>query len=137
MTWCKEMTFRVRSRAIHVHDRKRAIDHRSHAQHGAFSLAQLGSPRTDNSRRARTGRWEYLRPGVYAIVGSPDTWERRLWVALLGAGGGAAVGRRPRRVSTVFQDSAATTSTSSNPSARCHERNLVPLAELRCSRPRT
>lgn len=76
-----------------------AHDRRANAlarlQHGAFSTAQLDSvPGWVLRHRTECERWELLRPGVYAIAGTPDTWERRLWVALLAAGDGAVVGRR-------------------------------------------
>lgn len=76
-----------------AHDR-RAKD-LARLQHGAFSTAQLDAvPGWVLQHRTGCERWELLRPGVYAIVGTPDTWERRLWVALLAAGDGAVVGRR-------------------------------------------
>lgn len=40
------------------------------------------------------GRWRRHHPGVFSIVGAPDTWHHRLWLALLIAGDGAVVGRR-------------------------------------------
>jgi very-short-patch-repair endonuclease len=50
-------------------------------QHGAFTKAQaraagytLGTIR----QRREGGRWTTLYPGIYAISGSPDTWEQRV-----------------------------------------------------------
>jgi hypothetical protein len=40
-------------------------------------------------RRTRTRRWKPLRPGVYALTGTPDTWEQRVLAVVLSAGPGA------------------------------------------------
>lgn len=64
-------------------------------QHGTFTATQIpGLPPGVIRQRTTSGRWIRHRPGVFIIHGSPDTWERRLWLALLGAGEGSVVGRR-------------------------------------------
>lgn len=40
-------------------------------------------------RRTAAARWENPAAGVYAMPGHPDSYERRLWLALLAAGRGA------------------------------------------------
>lgn len=42
--------------------------------------------------RLETGQWERKALGIYSYPGHADSWCRRLWVALLGAGPGAQVG---------------------------------------------
>jgi len=36
--------------------------------------------------RVRRGSWQRIRRGVLLVAGTADTWEQRLWVALLAAG---------------------------------------------------
>jgi Protein of unknown function (DUF559) len=43
------------------------------------------------AHRIDRGRWAILHPGVYAIAGSPPTWEQAAWAALLAVGPGAVV----------------------------------------------
>jgi hypothetical protein len=63
-------------------------------QHGAFARWQLlprgVDPRT-LERRVATGYWVTLLPGVYALAGTRDTYERRLWAGWLAVGPGALV----------------------------------------------
>ncbi|MEP6623450.1 MAG: type IV toxin-antitoxin system AbiEi family antitoxin domain-containing protein [Acidimicrobiia bacterium] len=40
-------------------------------------------------RRLESGRWEVLQRGVYALSGSPPSWERSVLAAVLAAGPGA------------------------------------------------
>ena len=64
------------------------------AQCGVFSRRQALDAGGNDSlvrRRLRSETWEALRPGVYGLRGHRDTWERRLWVVYLAAGGHAAV----------------------------------------------
>jgi very-short-patch-repair endonuclease len=67
------------------------------AQHGAVSLHQLVaggiSERTAESWVHR-GRLARLQHRVFAVAGSPDTFERRCWAALLAAGPDAALSHR-------------------------------------------
>ena len=63
-------------------------------QAGAFSFSQAittGFPRATISRRLRSGVWERLHPGVFAIGGAPSSRERELWGALLAVGTGAVL----------------------------------------------
>ena len=58
-------------------------------QHGAFSRFQvvgLGCPAGIIRSRTRTGRWIRRTAGVYSLVGAPDTWRQRLWIAHLDVG---------------------------------------------------
>src|SRR4051794_27237498 len=63
-------------------------------QHGTFSRWQLLprgiSPRSI-ARRLNEGYWLLLHPGVYALAGSGDTFERRLWAGGLAVGPDALV----------------------------------------------
>ena len=43
------------------------------------------------ARRAATGRWQRVHPGVYVAHSGPIPWRSRAWAALLHAGPGAAV----------------------------------------------
>ena len=59
------------------------------AQHGVISLAQCrAAGLTDSQVRnlTRSGRWERLAPGVYAVSLHRTTWVRKLWIAHLHAG---------------------------------------------------
>jgi hypothetical protein len=64
-------------------------------QHGVFAASQFDDL-TDAviHNRLRQRRWERQGPGVFSIAGTPSTWERDLWIALLTAGDGARIGRR-------------------------------------------
>jgi very-short-patch-repair endonuclease len=58
-------------------------------QHGAFSRRQalaLGHTPTQITKRVARGSWIVLRPGVYAIAGTPATWERKAMSAVLQCG---------------------------------------------------
>ena len=58
-------------------------------QCGVFSRAQALSICADEgliSWRLKTGRRVQAAPGVYALLGWPDSWHRRLWVAHLAVG---------------------------------------------------
>jgi very-short-patch-repair endonuclease len=52
-------------------------------RHQALSL---GMHWDQISRRIRCRSWEVLHPGVFALPGSPVTWERRVMAAVLAAG---------------------------------------------------
>ncbi|HZA49155.1 MAG TPA: type IV toxin-antitoxin system AbiEi family antitoxin domain-containing protein [Myxococcaceae bacterium] len=61
-------------------------------QHGLITRAQalaLGMSSAGVQRRARSGRWELLRRGVYCFAGTPKTRRRDILEACLGAGDGA------------------------------------------------
>lgn len=63
-------------------------------QHGCISLAQArrcGLSADAVRRRVARRRWSRLLPEVYALAGSPATWEQRLSAALLWAGDDAAL----------------------------------------------
>src|SRR4051794_3126624 len=66
-------------------------------QHAAFSRRQarsLGFNREAIRWRVRKGQWNQLTQDVFTISGSPETWEQRLWCALLEAGDLAALSHR-------------------------------------------
>jgi len=63
-------------------------------QCGVFTRHQALSAGANDSlirRRLRSGAWTLLRPGVYGFPDHRDTWDRRLWIVYLAAGGDAAV----------------------------------------------
>lgn len=65
--------------------------------HGLVTRAQavrLGCSPDQIDYRVRTGRWRRLAPCVYAIAGSPETFEQRALAACLSAGPGAMVSHR-------------------------------------------
>lgn len=64
-------------------------------QHGVFDTSQIPLlTKHTVHHRTRTGRWRHASERILIIEGSPSTWEQRLWIALLTAGPGSAVGRR-------------------------------------------
>jgi len=63
-------------------------------QCGVFTRHQVLSAGANDSlirRRLRSGARTLLRPGVYGFPDHRDTWDRRLWIVYLAAGGDAAV----------------------------------------------
>lgn len=63
-------------------------------QHGCVTLAQAKRCRLSHKavqRRVETRRWARVLPGVFVVRGSPDSWEQRLWAAVLWVGDGGAV----------------------------------------------
>ena len=63
-------------------------------QAGTFSFDQalrLGYPRATISRRIRSGAWERVHPGVYAIGGAPESALLPIWAAVLAAGPASVV----------------------------------------------
>ena len=66
-------------------------------QHGVFDRVQATAAglSTDAIRqRLAAGRWTQPRPGVFAIAGTPVTWEQRVMSACLHAGPSAVAARR-------------------------------------------
>ncbi len=62
-------------------------------QLGVITLDQAASVGWSEARlrrRVRAGRLERLHRGVYGFAGSPSTWERAVFAAVLAAGPGAA-----------------------------------------------
>lgn len=56
-------------------------------QLGVFTRAQAQAFGVDDSmisRRLAQGRWMRLAPGVYGLPGVPESFERDVWIALLG-----------------------------------------------------
>lgn len=63
------------------------------AQRGVITFDQLlagGVPARTIESWVASGRLVRLHQGTFAIAGSPDTFERRCWAAVLGAGGPGA-----------------------------------------------
>jgi hypothetical protein len=61
-------------------------------QHGLITRAQAVEAGLSDAQirwRARSGRWLRLRPGVFAIAGTPRTWEQRVLAMVLACGDGA------------------------------------------------
>ncbi|HLF70176.1 MAG TPA: type IV toxin-antitoxin system AbiEi family antitoxin domain-containing protein, partial [Actinomycetota bacterium] len=66
-------------------------------QFGLISRQQAveaGFDRSAISWRVKSGRWQRVQPGVYAIAGIPESWEQRLLGAQLSLGGRAVVSHR-------------------------------------------
>jgi hypothetical protein len=62
-------------------------------QHGLVTAAQAAAAGVDRSaarRRVESGRWEPLQRGVYAVAGSPRTFEQRLLAGCLATAGAAS-----------------------------------------------
>jgi very-short-patch-repair endonuclease len=73
------------------------LEKQAEAQYGAFTLAQAndcGVPRSTVYGRARLGRYVNLHPGVFALAGTPDSWERSILAACLAAGDDAVASHR-------------------------------------------
>jgi hypothetical protein len=63
-------------------------------QHGMFSRAQVLECGGDDPlirRRLRHGAWVRIHPGVHAIAGTPESYERDLWAAFLAIGPHATI----------------------------------------------
>ena len=63
-------------------------------QFGAFSREQAiaaGVTASSITRRVSSGAWERVMPGVYVVVGAPDSDRRRAMAAALWAGPGSVV----------------------------------------------
>jgi len=61
-------------------------------QHGVFSRRQAlaaGFEEHVVSYRVTSGRWKAVRPGVYRMNGTPDSWKQAIMAACLWAGDGA------------------------------------------------
>jgi very-short-patch-repair endonuclease len=73
-----------------------ALFHLAARQHGLLTRAQLASHLSRHRRThlLRRGRLVPVRPGVYAVAGAPDSWERHVLAAVLAAGPGAAASHR-------------------------------------------
>lgn len=81
-------------------------------QHGCISRIQAlecGLSPNAISRRCRSGRWEGVLPRVYALRGSPTTWERRFFAAVLWGGDASALSVRSAAWLWGFPDSAPAT----------------------------
>src|SRR5439155_10647512 len=57
-------------------------------------LVDAGATRAFIRHRVEGGRWLALSSRAYIVAGTPDSWRQRLFVAVLGAGDGAAVSHR-------------------------------------------
>jgi len=67
------------------------------SQYGCIERAQalkLGVSKGAIQRKLTTGSWLWLRPNVFALAGSPNSWHRQLMAATLWAGPGSALSHR-------------------------------------------
>ncbi|MEX2393436.1 MAG: type IV toxin-antitoxin system AbiEi family antitoxin domain-containing protein [Actinomycetota bacterium] len=70
-----------------------AVDRLAEDQYGAVAWRQaiaLGMSDKAIRCRLRSGRWRVAQRGVYVVAGSPDSFERRVMVAILGESEDAA-----------------------------------------------
>lgn len=73
-------------------EQERAVERLAARQYGVVSRQQVlaaGMTARMIDGRLRVGRWQAPRPGVYAMAGSPPTWEQAVLAACM-AGGPAA-----------------------------------------------
>jgi hypothetical protein len=78
-------------------DAVRAVAELAASQHGAFTRRQAAANKFNRGRVATAIRNGWLvehPPGVLALAGHPDTWERRLIVATLAGGGHGVASHR-------------------------------------------
>jgi hypothetical protein len=79
-------------------------------QHGLVTSDQayeLGLTRGEIDRRVRTKRWRRLRRGVFALPGTPDTYEQRVLAVVLRAGPDAVASHFSASVLHGFPDAIA------------------------------
>ena len=73
------------------------LEDRAERQYALFTLAQAakcGVSRKVVYRRARRGRYVPEQPGVFALAGAPESWERSVLAACLAAGESAVASHR-------------------------------------------
>lgn len=90
---------------------ERALYEVSRRHHGVFTRADLddtGVSASTTARRVASGAWERRAPGVYALAGTPRTWEHRLMVAIRAAGPDALASHRAAAALHGFPDSRRT-----------------------------
>jgi hypothetical protein len=120
-------------------DRINELAERQHSLIGREQALAHGMSTRQIEGRLRTGRWRIAARGVYAVVGSLQTWEQRLLAAVLAAGLGAAASRRSAAALwhlpgfhpgpiEVTQGRALSVRT---PATRVHESNLRPPHQVR------
>jgi hypothetical protein len=66
-------------------------------QHGLVTRAQAldhGASDATIHRRVASGRWDRVRPGVYALGAAPSTWTQRVLAAVLAVGIGTLASHR-------------------------------------------
>ena len=76
---------------------KERLEDRAERQYGLFTLAQAlscGVNRTTVYRRAQHGAYSIEQPGVFAIAGVPESWERSVLAACLSVGRDAVASHR-------------------------------------------
>lgn len=76
-------------------------------QHGAFTFEQAvaaGVTEGQIRHRYRRGRWLRLHQGVYAVVSSPATFERRVMAMVLAAGDGSVASHLTAAAMHSFPD---------------------------------
>lgn len=71
---------------------ERQLSKLARRQHGLVTLAQAAAAGVSPEAvrwRVRTGRWNRVTPGVFALAGTADTWRQKTMAAVLAAGPGA------------------------------------------------
>jgi hypothetical protein len=66
-------------------------------QHGLFTQAQathLGASRSFIRQRVERERWRPVRPGVFALLGTPEHWRMSVHAAVLAAGPASSASHR-------------------------------------------
>lgn len=74
--------------------RDEAIARRAEGQVGVLTIHQIrdaGGTDALARSRVRSGRWQRLYTGIYAVHSGPITWHARAWAAVLAGGSGAAL----------------------------------------------
>lgn len=74
----------------------RKIIERAENSHGVITLEQAAEVAGRDAARSelRSARWSAVGPGVYRILGAPQTWEQRVAALTLAAGPAAAASHR-------------------------------------------
>lgn len=111
-------------------------------RHGVITLEQaleVGLTQDQVDVRVRSGRWQRLHLGVYALAGAPRTWEQRVVAAVLRAGVGAvashlcaaALHAYPDSVRDMIEVAAAPGTQPRIPGVRVHRPKLLPEHDVR------
>ena len=77
-------------------------------QHGLITVVQAdaaGLSQDQIDRRVRNGRWRRVRRGVFALAGTPQTWDQALLAVVLRAGDGAVASHFSAAALHRFPDS--------------------------------
>jgi very-short-patch-repair endonuclease len=78
-------------------DEDERLEQRAERQYALFTLAQAGTCGLDPKtvyRRVSRGQYLHEQPGVFALAGAPQSWERTVLAACLSAGAEAVASHR-------------------------------------------